>query len=66
MKQVNITIPVETYSLTNDEINVLHAMAYYMLEAVDDLTPKAKKIVSEFEEKFRMHDAIGCCKVWKD
>jgi len=66
MKQLNITIPENTYVLSNSEIELIHAMSFYFASTPKSsgMTKKAHSLVCKLEEQFRMHEAIGSFQVW--
>ena len=69
MKQLNIiTIPENTYTLTNEEISLIHAMACYFSSVKQNqtgMTKHAYNLVGKMEEQFRMHDGVGEFQVWE-
>lgn len=65
MKPVKIENPDNVYQLSDEEVSIIHAMAFYILPD-DNLTPKARKLIQKIEEQFRMHPAKGSIKVWND
>jgi hypothetical protein len=63
MRQIVIEIPENTYELSEKEISVLHALCFYH---PDGMTKEAENIMEKIEKQFRMHNAIGSFKVWRD
>ena len=63
MKPYNTETPENTYTLSEGDIAVIHALCFY---SPDGMTQKADKVREKLEEQFRMHEAIGKIKVWVD
>lgn len=63
MKEFVKEIPENTYTLSEMDISVIHALCFY---APEGMTKQAEKAMYKMEEMFRMHDAIGRKKVWVD
>ena len=55
-------VPENTFTLSDGEIAVIHALCYY---EPDGMTDAAGKVASQLTEQFNMHDAVGKFKVWK-
>lgn len=67
MELLTVTIPENTYVLSNKEIDVIHAIAAYFSSVPIErtgMTKTAYDVVCNLEEQFRMHQAKNCCKVW--
>lgn len=62
-KQIQIEIPENTYELSEKEISVIHALCFFH---PDGMTKEAEKVIENMEKQFRMHNAVGEFKVWKD
>jgi hypothetical protein len=55
LKQIEITIPENTFALTDAEIKLIHAMSYYFAcsdEEHTGMTKQAQKLVRKMEEQF--------------
>ena len=61
MKKLKFEIPENTYTLSDDEINVIHALCFY---APDGMTKKGNKIRENLEKQFRMHPSKSKFNVW--
>ena len=56
MKQIEIQIPENIFSLTDAEIQLIHAMSYYFAcsdEEHTGMTKQAMSLVRKMEENFR-------------
>lgn len=62
MKELRFKVPENTYTLSNAEIAVIHALCFY---APNGMTTKANTVRAKLQEQFQMHDAIGY-DVWKE
>ena len=63
MKEIKMEIPENTYTLSNEDIAVIHALCFYSPEG---MSKKADKVRDKIQKKFCMHNAIGSIKVWND
>lgn len=68
MKQVEITIPENTFSLSDAEISLIHAMSCYFAsvgEESNGMTKQAQKLVEKMYEQFRDIRVEKEFQVWK-
>lgn len=67
MKQVKITIPENTFTLTDAEINLIQAMAYYFVAIPESsgMTKEAYNLVSKMEKQFRHVGTENLFQVWE-
>ena len=63
MKEFKREIPKNTYTLSEMDISVIHALCFY---APEGMTKEAEKSMYKMEKLFRMHDVICNKKVWLD
>jgi len=63
MKEFNRKIPENTYTLSEGEIAVIHALCFYN---PDGMTPQAERVRAKLQDQLQMHEAVGKFKVWKD
>lgn len=69
MKEVAFTIPENTFTLTDAEIKLIHAMSFYFAcsdEEHTGMTKKAQNLVRKMEEQFREIRTEKEFKVWDD
>lgn len=68
MKQIEIQIPENTFALTDAEIQLIHAIAYYFAcsdEEHTGMTKQAMNLVRKMEENFRDIRTEKEFKVWE-
>lgn len=67
MKQIEITIPENTFHLSDSEISLIHAMSYYFATSdaeSNGMTKQAQNLVSKMEEQFRNIRTEKSFQVW--
>ena len=66
MRQLERAIPKNTYTLSESEIAVIHAMAFYFSSGGSGMTKHAQDVCDRLTKQFNMHDAVGKIHVWSD
>ena len=61
MNELKFEVPENTYTLSNQEISLIHALCVY---APDGMTKKADAVRAKLQEQLSMHEAIGNPSVW--
>jgi hypothetical protein len=64
MREIEVNIPLNTFVLTNHDIAVIHALAFYH-HGDESLTAEASRIVESICNKLNMDNRILSVKVWR-
>ena len=67
MRNISVTIAENTFALTDAEIKLIHAMAYYFAQDTEGsgMTKKAGNLVCKMEEQFRNIPTEKDFQVWE-